>query len=83
MPSQTPPVLEELVAALRRRGAPARELEQFRQHWSALPPDTPPPCPFCFVNRRKGSLALTPDKAGFEWARCGACGEQLIVRRIK
>ena len=72
------PLHVELLAALRRRGAPAREIEAFRRHLATLQPDAALPCPFCFVNRRKGVLAPPPPRGGGEF-RCDTCGERLAA----
>jgi len=64
---------------LRRRGAPAREVDVFRRHLGTLPADAALPCPFCFVNRRTGVLAAAPAEGGSEF-HCGTCGERLPAR---
>jgi len=74
------PVLAELIAALRRRGAPEREIRYFRRHAETLSGDAPLPCPLCYVNHRMGVLAPIGDDAGFQWVRCETCGERLSVR---
>ena len=73
--------MNELLDALRRRGAPDREIQHYRRHALSLAPDTPLPCPLCYVNNRAGALSAIPDDGGFEWVVCGRCGERLGVRR--
>jgi len=75
------PVLDELLAALRRRGAPEREIQHFRRHALTLPVEAALPCPLCYVNNRNGVLSVIADEAGFERVRCGRCGEHLNVRK--
>jgi hypothetical protein len=79
MAAEKPSILEELVGALGDRGAPARELALYREHWAALPDSAHLPCPFCFVNSRKGHLRPTPEGTT-EW-RCNICEERFVRRQ--